>query len=371
MTEDKNRKSLEEKIKNIFNKLPKGEKIKNQHQERLRNQLRKFTLTTWQINTINSIALIYLDDFPSKIPPEIIKEFNDNKNDDIKEKKSDDASINQIELRLFNYHDPITDENINKTLLELDRYNDRETFVKGRMFYTTKKTGKLPKSTIFDLLKMKQIFEDKLGEKSKEIFDFNREINSLHLVMHLVYLEAFIYESLKIILYYDYPRVSDIYDKLPIWINHKNIGKKKADILIEYYIRNSSLSNKIKIIDKELDIYLGLFEGEYKFLEYINLIRNIIVHKGGLIDRQFMSQYKTIKLIPSLQFPKHTNKEIGSFIPVSDNLVNELRCLVNTITGYMTLNIMKKYLGFEGIADEFKVRVNPVKKEIVDKLNKK
>ncbi len=350
-------------IKNIFDKLPKTKKVKHEQQKALKNQLRKFNTTVWKIDAINSLALIYLHEFPDKLPEEILQEFNERRNKPEEEDSQNEKTILNLSYsKLFDYHLPTTDEGIKKTLHELDRFNNRELFVGVGHIFNTQKTGHFPKETIFDLLEMKENLEKNHNDKAIEIFDFNRVINSLHLVMVLLFLEAFVYESMKIILYYDFLKlVKKPTKNMKLLIKEDINDNMKTEKLIESYLAFKGLITKINLIDQELDIYIGFKDRKYTFIQYTNLIRNLVVHKGGVIDNNFITKFNELNMSKSLRFPGHTEKEIGALIPVTDLLISELLSTVESITGYLTLNIMKQYLGFKGIESKYKLKMFPDK----------
>jgi len=357
MPNNQEKKKIEDKVKQIFNRLPKNEKVKTTQQEILKDQLRKFVTTFWQIKSIYSVSLFYFHDFPKQLPNNIIQEYQEQKKNFKEEIVEDDSEIFLTGMSLFNYHDPITNEDIVKTLKEYDKFNDRESIGRGVIGFNLKHKDNFPKNVVFDLLKMKEELETKPKSIVNGLFNFDYVINSLHLVMLVGFLEAFIYECMKIVLYYDISNWDVVYEEIPKGIIYSK-NKEKTEGIINYLLRNDKWTRRLEFIDDKLDIYTGLSEREFKFIKFVNLIRNIVLHKGGVIDEKFMYEYNQIDIGETINLPKLQKKDVGSIIDITDFILSRMLSIVITITHFMTLNIMKKYLGFEGIPDEEKLQKN-------------
>jgi len=121
---------------------------------------------------------------------------------------------------------------------------------------------------------------------------------------------------------------------------------------------------------KTFEIESGLFKKEIEFLRYCFEVRHTIVHRGGEIDRKFIGIVKRhINSKIHDLIPEHDNLQKGSLISVTLPLINELKHVCWKLTGYLTLNIMKKYLGFEGISEDKRIKFFP-DKEIIEKNRK-
>ncbi|MHA1307607.1 MAG: hypothetical protein ACTSQN_10000 [Candidatus Heimdallarchaeota archaeon] len=271
MIEEGKQRELNKKIKQLFEKLPKGTKEKEAFKEELRNQLRKHFTMNWQIGTIESMAFLHLRDFPQKVPEEILEKFEETKRKE--KKRKEDEKSGKVNI-LFGGPSPITDEDVDQFLLQLDIfYSKEDDFVQLKLFRPNTIMDRYPQGTLVELLKMKEELELKLKDKTKEIFDFERVINSMNLVMSLVYLEAFIHECMRIILYFDLPKltikVRD--DKELTYLQklfHLKIPtQKKAEQIIDFYLeRNSRPIMTLKTMAKTFEIESGLFKKEIEFL---------------------------------------------------------------------------------------------------------
>lgn len=108
--------------------------------------------------------------------------------------------------------------------------------------------------------------------------------------------------------------------------------------LIEAYVFElgwKDIEEKLKTLEKEINLKLDIIEDDIKFLHYAEQIRNILVHSGGHVTTEFLRKAGS--------FSK--GFKIGDYVNIESSFLRKLYSLITNIGGELYLKVSTKFFG--------------------------
>lgn len=173
-----------------------------------------------------------------------------------------------------------------------------------------------------------------LGQKSIEDIDFERLLYSQELVMIIAYLDTFMVDTIRIICHLK-PEVLKINKQIE-WDAILNCGgwDNLIDYLSERYVFDfgyKTINQRLDHMENKLGIEIEASSSEIEYLVEAKLIRDVIVHNGGKINRQYINKSKKNDLI------------LGEFIEISPECLYKVTHTARKLVGDIFVSVSKKF----------------------------
>jgi len=325
---------------------------------RLFQLFRRYHYTSNQVDLINSLAWMNLADFPNNLPKEIKDKLEELKLEEERRKKKQEEHTIFYEWKIPEID---TDENILELMgehLGLDPKNTKEgdfNMSVGIIYPLVYPNPENPepfipiRSTEY-LLKVQKFIENNPHSEVTKIFEFDRVICTNKLVTKLLYLESYVKDIYKLMFFAkpsilreaaentlklaDLTLLNNWYELLELIFNEYLFEKRFSLLELLNYLKN--LKN----------VHLALSKEEFNHLRLCVLVRNVYIHNGGIIDKEFLRKHrkpKKINTIPPKIYPEYIE---GRPCPISFGLINLLDEISYRLTSYLCLRVLIDYLNY-------------------------
>lgn len=172
----------------------------------------------------------------------------------------------------------------------------------------------------------------------KKRFNWEKLAISRQLIMSFTFFDAFFSDSIRSICEIK-PEVLRR-DKSISWreVFEQGNFEKIQQHLIEAYVFEfgwKDIEERLKTLDKEINLRLDITEDDIKFLYYAEQIRNILVHSVGRVTSEFLRRAGI--------FAK--GLRIGDYVDIDSNYLRRLYYLILRIGGDLYLKVSTKFFG--------------------------
>lgn len=170
----------------------------------------------------------------------------------------------------------------------------------------------------------------------KKRFNWERLAISQQLIMIFTFFDAFFSDSIRSICEIKPEFLRR--DKKISWRKVLELGD--FDILLHHLIETyvfklgwNDIEERLKTLEKEINLKLDIIEDDIKFLHYAEQIRNILVHSGGRVTPEFLRRAGS--------FAK--GSKIGDYVNIDSNFLRKLYSLITNIGGELYLKVSTKF----------------------------
>jgi len=324
--------------------------------KRLFQLFRRYHYTGRQIDLINSLAWMNLAEFPSNLPNDIKTKLENLR---LEKERKREKQKEQLILECM-VPEVDTDENILELMtfhLSSDPKNLEEgDFVMRVGLYhplvypnPTLPDPSVPIESIEYLLDVQKYTESNPHNEKTRMFEFDRVICTNKLVTKLLYLESYVKDIYRLMFLAKPSILNDIPEtNIKSAISNSNSWQELLENIFNDYIidRRFTLMNLLEHLKNSHSVHLALNDEEYTQLNFCVLVRNVYVHKGGIIDKEFLKKYEPPKKENTKHSKNYPEYIEGKLCPISFGLINLLDELSYILTSYLCLRVLTDYLNY-------------------------